>query len=111
MYKAVSFWSAPKPEDQEEFEKYYNEVHAPTAARVPGAVALLLTRTSDGLDAPADFYRVAELHFESKEDFEKATQTPEWAAMREDAHKVLDRFGVTLTSGIGTQVSAEMLNR
>ena len=25
--------------------------------------------------------------------------------------KVLERFGVTLTSGIGTQVSAEMLNR
>jgi uncharacterized protein (TIGR02118 family) len=111
MYKAVSFWSPPKPEDEAEFEDYYMNVHVPFAERIPGAVRLLLTRTTDGMEAPPAFYRVAELWFEDKADLEKATKTPEWAEMRADAAKVHERFGVELKTGLGTQVDGTMQSR
>jgi len=105
VYKAVSTWSTPT--DIVEFEKYYNDVHVPFAARVPGALRLVLTRTSDGFETtPSAFYRVAEMHFGSRADFEKATTTQEWADMRQDAGWVHERFGVSLESGLGLQVDA-----
>jgi uncharacterized protein (TIGR02118 family) len=101
IYKAVSTWSAPKPEDQEEFEEYYARTHVPFAARVPGVLKLALTRTSDGMESPTAFYRVAEMWFNTKEDFEKATKTLEWSDMRKDAGYVHARFGVSLSTGLG----------
>lgn len=107
-YKTVSCWSAPRPEDVEEFERYYAEVHVPHATRIPGATRLILTLTPDGFEVPSAFYRTAELFFETREDFLAATETKEWAEMRNDAGKVHERFGVTLLSGLGTPVDAEM---
>jgi uncharacterized protein (TIGR02118 family) len=110
MYKAVSFWSPPKPEDEEAFEDYYMNVHVPFAEKIPGAKRLLLTRTTDGMEAPPAFYRVAEMWFEDKEAFERATQTPEWGEMRADAAKVHERFGCELKTGLGYQRDGNMQN-
>ena len=107
-YKTVSCWSAPRPEDIEEFESYYTEVHVPHATRIPGATRLIHTLTPDGLGVPAAFYRTAELFFETREDFTAATKTTEWAEMANDSGKMLDRFGVTVLSGFGTPVDAKM---
>lgn len=109
VYKVVSFWSAPKPEDEEEFETYYTEIHARFAARVPGTLNLILTRTSDLFEiTPSAFYRVAEMWYESKEAYDAATQTREWAEMRVDGGYVHDRFGCTLTSGLGEMVDVPL---
>lgn len=110
MYKAVSFWSPPRPGEEEEFEQYYMNVHVPFAERIPGAKRLLLTRTTDGMDAPPAFYRVAEMWFEDRDAFERATGTPEWAEMRADAGKVHERFGCELKTGLGYQVDGSMQN-
>jgi uncharacterized protein (TIGR02118 family) len=111
MYKAVSIWTAPKPEDLEAFEEYYWAVHVPFAAKIPRATRLVLTRTADGMDAPPAFYRVAELIFDNEDDFRQAVQSPQWAAVRADAERVIERFGVSLSSALGTQVDAVMDNR
>jgi uncharacterized protein (TIGR02118 family) len=102
MYKIVAFWEAPKPSDLESFEKYYQGVHVPLARKVPHMRKLVLTRTEQGLeDATAPFHRVAELHFDNPEAFHRASETAQWRAMREDAGKIVGRFGVTLKAGVG----------
>ncbi|MBC7632255.1 EthD family reductase [Aeromicrobium sp.] len=106
--KTVSCWSAPRPEDVGEFERYYAEVHVPHATRVPGATRLTLTLATDGSEMPSAFYRVAELFFETHEDLSAATQTVEWAELLNDAGSMHERFGVTALSGFGTPVDATM---
>ena len=102
MYKIVTTWSAPKPEDVEAFEQYYRDVHCPLAAKCPGLRRLVLTRTADGLEGgtPA-FYRVAELLFDDEKALEQSAHSKEWQAMREDAGKMIERFGVSLAVALG----------
>lgn len=105
VYRALSTWSAPKPELVAEFEEYYNNVHVPFAARVPGTLKLLISRTSDGFEvSPSAFYRLAEMWFEDKDAFIAATQTKEWTDMRRDGIYVHEHFGVSLDSGLGDVV-------
>ncbi len=103
MYKAVAIWGTREDSDIEAFEKDYREVHVPLARKVPGLKKLILTRIDSGLEgAKPPFYRVAELYFDSKEALEKAQQTPEWIAMRENGARMVERFGVTLAAAFGT---------
>jgi hypothetical protein len=46
--KTISYWTAPQPQDAEAFEEFYQQVHGPMAARVPGVQKLELSRASDG---------------------------------------------------------------
>jgi len=103
MYKIVAFWSAPKKSDVEAFEKYYADIHVPIAALVPGLQRLELTKVDSGIEgAAAPFYRVAELDFDSEDSMKRSSESAQWRTMREDAGKMLERFGVTLTVGMGT---------
>jgi uncharacterized protein (TIGR02118 family) len=102
MYKIVAFWGSPKPSDVESFEKYYADVHVPLARKVPHVRKLVLTLMESGLEgSPAPFHRVAELHFDNPEGLHRASETTQWRAMREDAGKMIARFGVTLQAGMG----------
>jgi len=102
MFKLVALWSAPKAADVESFENYYRDVHVPKATVVPGLKRILLTRIESGLEgAAAPFYRVAEMYFESPQAMEESTHSDLWSSMREDAGKMIERFGVTLTVGMG----------
>ena len=102
MYKLVALWSAPKVSDVDSFEHYYRDVHVPKATVVPGLKRILLTRIESGLEgAPAPFYRVAEMYFETPQAMEESEHSDVWRAMREDAGEMIERFGVTLTVGMG----------
>lgn len=73
MYKTISYWTAAT-QDIEAFEEYYQQVHGPVAARVPGVQKLELSRASDGFAGePSPFYRVAEMYFDDREAMERAT--------------------------------------
>ena len=109
MYKLIACWTAPKDEDVEEFERAYNEGHAPLAAAIPGMSGLVLTRTDVGLEeSPPAFYRVAEMIFDSPEALEQAEHSEEWRKLREDAGGMVERFGVSLNVGIGESVDAPL---
>jgi uncharacterized protein (TIGR02118 family) len=109
VYKTISCWPSPRAEDLEAFEEYYHAVHVPYAARVPGCLRLVLTRTSDGFETtPPGYYRVAEAWFENKDAFLAATQTDEWNDMRRDAAWVHERFGVNLVNSLGDMVDAPL---
>ena len=97
-YKLYAYWSAPKPEDVEEFEAYYASTHVPRAAAVPHLKELNLTRTADGFEGGAtDHYRVAEMVFDSPEAMAESEGSEEWATMRACSGDIIERFGVTLS--------------
>jgi uncharacterized protein (TIGR02118 family) len=93
MYKTISYWTAPQPQDAEAFEEFYQQVHGPMAARVPGVQKLELSRTRDGFAGePSPFYRVAEMYFRDRAAMDRATMTPEWAELGENAGLLIQRF-------------------
>ncbi len=109
MYKTISYWTAPQPDDMEAFEEYYQQVHGPMAARVPGVQKLELCRASDGFGGePSPFYRVAEMYFHDRAAMERATETAEWTELGENAGLLIQRFRVALKTGHGTLVEAPL---
>lgn len=102
MYTLIAVWSAPNSENGEAFEEHYDNEHAPKAATVPNLEEFITTRTAEGLeDGDPAFYRVAEVVFESLEAMHQSEESGEWAALREDASEMIERFGVTMEIGIG----------
>lgn len=107
MYKLFAIWT--HPDDVEAFERYYGEVHAPLAAKIPGLQRLVLTRTADVLgEGESPFHRIAELWFEDAEALDAAVDSPELQAAAEDVVKMEARFGVQLLSPAGTSVDHEL---
>ncbi len=110
MYKLIACWSAPRPEDEVAFEQHYHDVHLQAAKSTPGMRRLVAVRTDSGLEGgESGFYRVAELHFDSKADLEAGEHSEEWGAMRADAGVMIERFGVSLTVGMGEEVDVELM--
>ena len=108
-YKLFAYWSSPKPEDVEEFEKYYRETHVPRASAVPNLIKIVTTRTSDGFEGGATpHYRVAEMVFHSREAMAESTESEAWAAMRACSGDIIDRFGVTLTVEMGEELVGQI---
>ncbi len=109
MHTLIAIWSAPRPEDTEAFEEHYRSTHGPLAARVPGMQRFVTIHTAAGLaGGESGFHRVAEMSFGSQADLEAAEETPEWLALRADAGTMIERFGVTLTVGIGEEQDNEL---
>ncbi|HEY2053788.1 MAG TPA: EthD family reductase [Solirubrobacterales bacterium] len=101
-YKLFAYWSAPRPEDVEEFERYYAETHVPRAAAVPNLLRINTTRTADGFEGAAtDHYRVAEMVFASPEALAESAESDEWATMRQCSGDIIERFGVTMRVEMG----------
>ena len=108
-YKLFAYWSSPKLEDVEAFEKYYRETHVPRASAVPNLVKIVTTRTSDGFEGGATLhYRVAEMVFHSREAMDESTESEAWAAMRACSGDIIDRFGITLTVEMGEELVGQI---
>ncbi|MBZ5706216.1 MAG: EthD domain-containing protein [Acidobacteriia bacterium] len=76
----------------EEFFHYWQNMHGPLGARIPGLRRLV---QSHRLTVPADKYRpdydgMAELWFDSIEDMLAARQSAEWKASSEDEANFID---------------------
>jgi uncharacterized protein (TIGR02118 family) len=100
MIKFIGFWS--QPNDPDEYERHYAEVHMPLAAAVPGVADIVLTRAAQGLGGePPSFYRAVEMAFQSEQDLERAMTSEEWQAVMVDAGGMMERFGVTVSGAIG----------
>jgi len=102
MFTAVSTWSAPRPGLEDAFEEHYRSTHVPLALKVPNTIALTLIRTATALpgEQPA-FYRAVVTSFPDEATFEATTHTPEWDTLRADTALMIERFGVTLLTGMG----------
>lgn len=82
MFKATVLYNHPA--DPEAFEKYYAEIHTPLALKIPNLKSFEVTKFIETPQGKPDFYRVAELGFESAEDMQAAMSSAEGQAAAGD---------------------------
>lgn len=58
----------------EAYEKWLKEIHLPDLSRIPGLKKVVLNTVRGIVRGETTFYRIAELHYESMEVFEKAME-------------------------------------
>lgn len=79
MVKVVVLYGPPS--DPAAFEEHYTNTHLPLAAKMPDVRRFEASRvvgTPDGSQPP--YYRIAELWFDSQEDLQGSTSSPEGQA-------------------------------
>lgn len=73
------------PEDPAAFDRYYEEIHIPLAKRMQGLKKWTIGKVLGNPDgSPSDYYYVADLHADSREEIEAILATPEGQAAVED---------------------------
>lgn len=73
------------PEDPEAFDRYYDEIHIPLAKRMQGLKKWTIGKSLGAPDGgTSDYYYVADLYADSREDIEAILATPEGQAAVED---------------------------
>lgn len=84
MYKFMALYG--QPDNWDAFVKYYDEVHAPLVRKVPGLKKLVVNRIkSNAFGGESPYCLIAEMQFESKDDFDRAMQSDENKAAGKDA--------------------------
>jgi uncharacterized protein (TIGR02118 family) len=80
----------------EEFFRYWKEVHGPLGARIPGLRKLVQSHrlTVPGDKNRPDYDGMAELWFDNVEALIAARQSPEWSASTEDEVNFIDHSKV-----------------
>ena len=74
-----------QPEDPAAFDRYYNEVHVPLAKKMQGLKKWTIGRVQGTPDGePSDYYYIADLYADSREQLEAIFATPEGKAAVED---------------------------
>lgn len=98
MYKFIALYE--HPEDIPAFVEHYDNVHAPLARKVPGLIKLVVNRiTANAFGGDAPYFQIAEMHFETKEDFD--------AAMRSEENRAAGRDAMSFAKGLITGLVAE----
>ena len=98
MYKVTLLYG--RPDDPEEFERYYTTTHA----AVSDGVAIRAVRAEKwkvlpvGPEGPAPYYRISELWFDTREDLEITMTSQAMRRSLEDLHSFATGGTVILTS-------------
>ncbi|WP_044639833.1 EthD family reductase [Risungbinella massiliensis] len=82
MVKLVAIYR--QPENKEEFDRHYKEVHAPLAAKMPGLLKMEVNRVYGTPMGESDLYLIAEMYFENQETLEQGLASSEGRAAGKD---------------------------
>jgi uncharacterized protein (TIGR02118 family) len=82
MIKLVALFK--RPEDVEEFDRHYNETHAPLMVKVPGLERMEVTRNLRAFRGEPEYYLIAEMYFRDREAFDAAMASEENRAAGKD---------------------------
>jgi uncharacterized protein (TIGR02118 family) len=97
MVKITVLYGAPV--DPEAFEHHYTNIHAALVAKMPHLQRFEASRVAAAPDgSPAPYYRIAELWFDSQDDLQAATSSPE-------GRETVDDIGNFATGGATVLVS------
>jgi uncharacterized protein (TIGR02118 family) len=90
-----------QPEDVEAFDKHYDEVHAPLAAKFPGVQRIAINRPGPDQDGNKPAYHlIAVLDWADEAAFQAAAGSPEMEAAVADLPNFASA-GVTILTGAG----------
>jgi uncharacterized protein (TIGR02118 family) len=91
-----------EPKDPAQFEKYYAETHMPTVYAVKEIKRIEVAKGLPGPGgSPPPFYRIFEAWFDSAEQFQQVTGTPQWKKIGEDVPNFASGGATVLISQIG----------
>ncbi|WP_027417046.1 EthD family reductase [Aneurinibacillus terranovensis] len=82
MHKLIAIYR--KPENIEEFDQHYFNVHGPLAEKMPGLIKLEVNKVVGTPMGESDLHLIAEMFFESKEAILQALSSPEGKAAGKD---------------------------
>ena len=74
MVKAILGYDIMPGMSVQEYEKWLREIHIPDLARIPGLRKIVFNTVEGIVQGETTFYRIAELHYDSMEAFEKARE-------------------------------------
>ena len=72
MVKAILGYDIMPGMTMEEYEKWLREIHVPDLRRIPELKKVVFNTVKGIVRGNSAFYRIAELHYDSMEAFEKA---------------------------------------
>ena len=72
MVKAILGYDIEPGITEEQYDRWLREVHLPDLSRIPGLRKVVLNTVKGIVQGKTAFYRIAELHYDSMEAFEKA---------------------------------------
>lgn len=72
MVKAILGYDIMPGMSVEQYERWLREVHIPDLVRIPGLRKIVFNTVQGTVQGNTTFYRIAELHYDSMEAFEKA---------------------------------------
>jgi uncharacterized protein (TIGR02118 family) len=82
MVKFVALYKTPQ--DREEFEKHYFDVHVPLVAKIPGLIKTEITRLSGFPGMDSKFFLMAEMYFETMDKLNEGMASIEGRAAGKD---------------------------
>ncbi len=74
MVKAILGYDIMPGMTREDYEKWLREVHIPDLSKIPGLRKLVLNTVKGLVRGETSFFRIAELHYDSLEAFEKSQE-------------------------------------
>lgn len=74
MVKAILGYDIEPGMSVQAYEKWLREVHLPDLSRIPGLRRVVFNTVRGVVRGETTFYRIAELHYDSMDDFEKAAR-------------------------------------
>jgi len=84
MVKAILGYDIMPGMTVEEYEKWLREIHLPDLAKIPGLKKVVFNTVRGIVHGHTSFYRIAELHYDSMEAFEKAKKWREENAVTKE---------------------------
>lgn len=82
MIKLVALFK--RPNNAEEFDAHYTQVHAPLMQRVPGMERMEVTRDFKAFRGDPEYYLMAEMFFPDRQTFDTAMASEENRAAGKD---------------------------
>jgi len=74
MVKAILGYDIMPGISVDEYERWLSEIHLPDLSRIPGLKKVVFNTVKGTVMGDTTFYRIAELHYESMDAFEKARE-------------------------------------
>jgi len=82
MIKLVALYKTP--EDKEQFDKHYFEVHMPLVAKIPGLVKSEVSKLKPLPGTGLNYYMITEMYYQDMDSFNAAMASPEGKASAKD---------------------------
>lgn len=83
MAKLIALYK--HPENKEEFDNHYFNVHAPITAKIPGLREMKVTKiTGSPMGGEGKYYLMCEMYYDSLEELQQGLRSPEGKASGKD---------------------------